>query len=97
MPCFRGLFLINRVSAPVAGDDVHPTVVIKITNCDAIPWTDPPAETELRGNFGESTVSKCINSDRPPLAGEKQFRNAVSVQIAPGCSAHEADVFEGST
>src|SRR5438046_371727 len=96
MPCFRRVFLINRVSAPVAGDDVHETIVIKVTDRDTIPRTDPLRESEVCSNFGESAVSKCINSDRPPLAGEKQFRNAVSVEIAPSCGAHEADVFERS-
>ena len=83
--------LIFGVAPPVARHQVQPAVSVEIAGGDAVPPALVLAESELLGGFAELSLSEAKDSDRAAVAGERQFRQPIAVQVGPDRPADQAN------
>src|SRR5947208_2820336 len=86
--------LPGGVESPVAGDDVEPTIAVKIPGGDAVPPADKSVEAEIRCDFTELAGLILKHPQWPPLTGQDQLRKPVAVQITEHRATDQADILQ---
>ena len=84
----------RAVHAPVARHDVEASVAIEISRRDAVPPAGAFVQAERGGGLPQLALVVLINANRPPLAGENQFRKSIAIQIAEDRAADESSFCE---
>ena len=82
------------VQSPVAGEQVEPAVIVKVSSDQRLPNAQPLVEPPRFCRVGEFATVVLENTDRPPLGRQRQFRQKIVVQINEHSSTHQADVRE---
>ena len=80
------------VQSPVAGEQVEPAVIVKVSSDQRLPNARPLVEPPRFCRVGEFATVVLENTDRPPLGRQRQFRQRIVVQINEHGSRHQADV-----